>query len=79
MNWNNLKLNHCPKCAKELDFISDSTMMMCTISCGFMVSSKRMAEINSSQNNRKINRQPKEYDNFSALQNLGSLPREEEE
>jgi len=44
-NWNNLLKNKCPKCRKNLDFESDKDMMMCTIRCGFMISSIKMNEI----------------------------------
>lgn len=36
-----------------------------------MISVQRMAEIIADMNTRKINREPRNYDNFSALQNLG--------
>lgn len=45
MNWNNLMKNKCPKCGKELDFKSDKDMMMCTISCGFMIETENMKKI----------------------------------
>ena len=45
LNWKNLLKNKCPKCSKKLDFTSDPTMMMCTISCGFMVSVQKMSEV----------------------------------
>lgn len=51
-NWNNLRRNRCPKCSKALDFKSDKEMMMCTISCGFMISPEKMKMIISEQTSR---------------------------
>lgn len=43
--WKRLLNNKCPKCNKELDFQSDDEMMMCTFSCGFMVTPTKMNDI----------------------------------
>lgn len=68
MEWSKLLSNKCPKCNKELDYISDKDMMMCTISCGFMITTLRMKEICSSKSSYRIER-----DNKAELNNLGSV------
>ncbi len=45
MNWNNLLKNRCPKCKKELWFDKDEEMLICTITCGFMIHKDKMAKI----------------------------------
>ncbi len=69
MNWKNLAKNKCPKCGKELDYMSDREMMMCTISCGFMCTSKRMSIIVGEMNKKKLDEFS--HDNFAELQNFG--------
>lgn len=65
MNWNNLNRNRCPKCSKELDFISDKEMMMCTINCGFMISDEKMKVIVSENITKRLLR-----DNHQSLNEL---------
>lgn len=76
MHWGMLKKNRCPKCKKSLDFESDKKMMMCTISCGFMIETKRMKLINMEQNKKAILYEPSE-DNFSSLQRFDREDRAE--
>ena len=65
MKWNNLKLNKCPKCGKDLQWAPTSrdgltpakemhkkSFSYC--SCGFTISDKRMKEIITSQVDRTI-------------------------
>lgn len=78
MNWKNLSKNRCPKCNKLLDFKSDKEMMMCTISCGFMISVKRMAEIVSESTSRELDRY-RLQDNSEDWNNFGLPPKEDED
>lgn len=70
MVWQNLLKNKCPKCGKELDYESDRDIMMCTISCGFMITARKMQAICLEQSAQKL--KPYEpRDNFQELQNFG--------
>lgn len=73
--WRNICRSQCPLCNKKLDFESDPTMMMCTISCGFMISVDKMKLICTTMNLKRINR-VLPVDNFSTLQHLGEKERE---
>lgn len=54
MYWNNLDRNRCPKCNRLLDFESDKEMMMCTISCGFMINPDKMKKIVAENQFRRL-------------------------
>lgn len=61
MNWQNLKINKCPKCDKSL--ISNFWTMYGMIhhKCGFKISEKRYQQIVSSQVNEELEEE-QDYD-----------------
>ena len=52
MNWNNLKLNKCPKCNQDLSNKLEGNMFYCN--CGFVISVKRFKEIINNKVLRQI-------------------------
>jgi len=53
MKWNNLKLNKCPKCGRNLRF-QVGMPNYCFCICGFKISSKRFKEIVSNKVSQSI-------------------------
>jgi hypothetical protein len=52
MKWNNLRLNKCPKCSKDLSDKLVGNFFHCP--CGFMISVRRFKEIVSNKTGGKI-------------------------
>lgn len=55
MKWNNLKVNKCPKCNKDMSRAKfDKELKTIICGCGFKIKEKRMAEIVSDKVKRDL-------------------------
>ncbi len=80
LNWNLLNRNLCPKCGRELDYESCTDFVLCTISCGFQISSRKMKMICASQATSELLKSGRiVQDNQAALESLGRSPNPFEE
>jgi hypothetical protein len=73
LNWRALTKNLCPRCLRKLDFDSDKDMLLCTISCGFMISHEKVNEITANFLLRR-KRTFGSPDNSYELNNFGRRP-----
>lgn len=65
MKWNNLKLNKCPNCSKDLIIgMEETTGGYIYCACGFKITPKRMKEIVTSQVSRDVDKYFDERDKY---------------
>lgn len=72
--WKNLLQSKCPKCRASLQFFPLEEMLMCTISCGFMIREEKMKSMVTKMLGTTMEkRKPRMFeDNLTALNNMGS-------
>lgn len=45
INWNRLKENRCPKCGKDIEFNTGSSIFKCGGKCGFAISDTKLKQL----------------------------------
>lgn len=72
--WKNLLQSKCPKCGKALQFFPLEEMLMCSITCGFMIREEKMKQMVGKMLGSRMDKRPTRMfeDNQTALNNLGS-------
>lgn len=72
--WKNLLQNKCPKCGLLLQFFPLEEMLMCSITCGFMIRDDKMKSMIVKMGGERLEKRTRKVfdDDARQVSNLGS-------